>query len=50
MTIRGLLEKQAAAHPGAAALRYFADGAWRVRTYGETLKGVREIAEGYGRT
>ena len=48
MTIRGLLEKQAAARPQAAALRFFSDGAWRVRSYGETLKGVREIAEGYG--
>jgi len=48
MTIRGLLETQAAARPQAAALRFFADGAWRVRSYGETLKGVREIAEGYG--
>ena len=50
MTIRGLLETPAAARPGAAAMRFFADGAWRTRTYGETLKGVREIAEGYGRT
>ena len=49
MTIRGLLEKQAAARPGAAAMRFFRDGAWRTRTYGETLRGVREIAEGYGR-
>ena len=48
MTIRGLLERQAAARPGAAAMRFFADGAWRVRSYGETLKGVREVAEGYG--
>ena len=48
MTIRGLLERQAAARPGAAAMRFFADDAWRVRSYGETLKGVREIAEGYG--
>ena len=49
MTIRGLLEKQAAARPGAAAMRFFKDGAWHVRSYGETLKGVREVAEGYGR-
>ena len=48
MTIRGLLEAQAAARPGAAAMRFFADGAWRTRSYGETLKGVREVAEGYG--
>ena len=48
VTIRGLLEEQAAVRPRAAALRFFADGAWRVRSYGETLKGVREIAEGYG--
>ena len=48
MTIRGLLEAQAADRPGAAAMRFFADGAWRTRSYGETLKGVREVAEGYG--
>ena len=48
MTIRGLLEAQAAARPGAAAMRFFADGTWRTRSYGETLKGVREVAEGYG--
>ena len=45
MTIRGLLEKQAAARPGAAAMRFFYDGAWRVRSYGDTLRGVREVAE-----
>ena len=50
MTIRGLLEKQAAARPDAAAMRFFSDGAWRTRTYGETLRGVREIAEGYGKS
>ena len=48
MTIRGLLERQAAARPDAVALRFFSGGAWRVRSYGETLRGVREVAEGYG--
>ena len=48
MTIRGLLERQAAARPDAVAMRFFSGGAWRVRSYGETLRGVREVAEGYG--
>ena len=48
MTIRGLLERQAAARPDAVALRFFSGGAWRTRSYGETLRGVREVAEGYG--
>lgn len=49
MTIRGLLEKWAKALPKAVAFKYCAKKAWRTQTYGETLKRVREIAEGYGR-
>ena len=49
MTIRGLLEKQAGLRPGSAFLTYFEDGGWKTRSYGDTLKGVREVAEGYGR-
>ena len=49
MTIRGLLEKWAKAQPNAIALRYSEDKTWKTRSYAETLKGVREIAEGYGR-
>ena len=48
MTIRGLLEKWAAKRPDSVALRYCEDKVWKTRTYGEMLRGVREIAEGYG--
>ena len=50
MTIRGLLEKWATARPNAVAVRYCENKVWTSRTYGEMLKGVREVAEGYGRT
>ena len=49
MTIRSLLEKWASANPNQVALRYCEEKVWKTRTYGEMLKGVREIAEGYGR-
>ena len=48
MTIRGLLEKWAAARPNAAATEHCEDKVWKIRTYGEMLRGVREVAEGYG--
>ena len=48
MTIRGLLEKWAAKRPDSVALRYCEDKVWKTRSYGEFLRGVREIAEGYG--
>ena len=48
MTIRGLLEKWAAKRPDSVALRYCEDKVWKTRSYGEMLRGVREIAEGYG--
>ena len=49
MTIRGLLEKWAAQAPAAVALKYCENKVWKTRSYGEQLKGVREVAEGYGR-
>jgi len=49
MTIRGLLEKWAVADPGHVAVRYCEDKTWKSKTYGEMLKGVQEVAEGYGR-
>ena len=48
MTIRGLLEKWAAERPDSVALKYCEDKVWKTRSYGEFLRGVREIAEGYG--
>ena len=50
MTIRGLLEKWAGERPDLVASRFCEDKVWKTRSYGEMLKGVREIAEGYGRT
>ena len=49
MTISGLLERWAGQHPETGFLTYCENGAWKTRSYGETLKGVREVAEGYGR-
>ena len=49
MTIRGLLEKWAAARPDLAALKYCEEKTWKTRSYGDLLKGIREIAEGYGK-
>ena len=49
MTIRGLLERMADRQPDAKFLVYCEDKVWKTRTYGETLKRVREVAEGYGR-
>ena len=48
MTIRSLLEKGATAHPTAVAVRYAEQKVWKTRTYAEMLKGVRQVAEGYG--
>ena len=49
MTIRGLLEKWAGDKPNSVALKYCEDKVWKTKSYGEMLRGVREIAEGYGR-
>ena len=48
MTIRGLLEKWARSLPKAVAFRYCEDGKWTTRSYADALRGVREVAEGYG--
>ena len=48
MTIRGMIEKWAYARPDTVAVKYCEEKAWRTKTYGEMLRGVREIAEGYG--
>lgn len=49
MTIRGLLEKWAEKQPNAVATKACENNVWVSRTYGEMLKGIREVAEGYGR-
>ena len=48
MTIRGLLEKWGAQKPDSVALRFCENKVWKTRTYGEMLRGVREVSEGYG--
>jgi len=48
MTIRGLLEKWASAQPDAVAVKYCDQKVWKTKSYAEMLKGVREVAEGYG--
>ena len=49
MTIRGLIEKWAGLQPDATLFKYCENKVWKTRSYAESLKGVREIAEGYGR-
>ena len=48
MTIRGLIEKWADIRPNGTLFAYHEDNAWKTRSYAASLKGVREIAEGYG--
>ena len=48
MTIRGLFEKWARSKPDAVAFKYNEEGAWKTRSYGAALEGVRAVAEGYG--
>ena len=48
MTIRGLLEKSVERVPGRVALRWSENKAWQSKTWADFLKGVREVAEGYG--
>ena len=48
MTIRGLVEKWARELPDAPLFRFNDGAGWRTRTYAEGLRGVREVAEGYG--
>ncbi len=49
MTLRTFLEKTAARIPNLPAFTWCENKVWKTRTWGEQLKGVREIAEGYGR-
>ncbi len=48
MTIRGLLEKNAAERPDRNALVWCEDKVWKRRCWREYLKRVREVAEGFG--
>ena len=48
MTIRGLLEKNAAEVPELVALTWCQDKVWQHRTWKEYLARVRDYAEGYG--
>lgn len=48
MTIRNLLEKWSRSLPKAVALRYCENDCWKTRSYSDVLRGVREVAEGYG--
>ena len=48
MTIRGLLEKNAAERPERNALVWCEDKVWCRRSWREHLARVRDIAEGYG--
>ena len=48
MTIRGLLEKNAAERPERNALVWCEDKVWCCRSWREHLARVRDIAEGYG--
>ncbi len=49
MTIRELLERAAKDFSSCVACRWHEADGWKARTWGETLTGVREVAEGYGR-
>ncbi|MBO5751028.1 MAG: AMP-binding protein [Kiritimatiellae bacterium] len=48
MTVRNLIEKWANEIPESVALKYCDNETWKTRSYAETLRGVREVAEGYG--
>ena len=48
MTIRSLIEKWAKELPDATLFKYNEDKVWKTRSYADALKGVREVAEGYG--
>ena len=48
MTIRALLEKNAANHGNRNAFTWSQDKAWQSRTWAETYARVRDYAEGYG--
>ncbi len=48
MTIRGFLERSAERYPTLNALKWYENKEWKNRNWADFLKGVREIAEGYG--
>jgi len=48
MTIRGLLERNAAATPDRVAMTWCENKVWKRRTWREWLARVRDLAEGYG--
>lgn len=48
MTIRGLLERSAERYPTLNALKWYENKEWKSRNWADFLKGVREVAEGYG--
>ena len=48
MTIRGFLERSATRFPSFNALKWYENKEWKNRNWADFLKGVREVAEGYG--
>ena len=48
MTIRGFLERSATRFPSLNALKWYENKEWKNRNWADFLKGVREVAEGYG--
>jgi long-chain acyl-CoA synthetase len=48
MTIRGFLERSVERYPSLNALKWYENKQWKSRNWSDFLKGVREIAEGYG--
>lgn len=48
MTIRGFLERSAERYPTLNALKWYENKEWKSRNWADSLKGVREVAEGYG--
>lgn len=48
MTIRGFLERSVERHPTLNALKWYENKEWKNRNWADFLKGVREVAEGYG--
>jgi long-chain acyl-CoA synthetase len=49
MTIRGLLERSVERVPGSEALKWCENKEWKTKTWFAFLRGIREVAEGYGR-
>ena len=49
MTIRSLIDEWASRQPNRCVMRYARDKQWQSITWAEFDRGIREIAEGYGR-